>query len=346
MSTTKPQKSKVLFLLFLAFAMGATDAFLRWRRNYQSPSSVMARCLCLWQSEERAKADNLSALIDQLDSQYPADRWAAATSLSQAGCQQAVPFLIQAMADDRGTVRTCVMAQSLDMLSDTRAVPALIKALEHPSNEDLRVCASEALGRIGDTRAIGPLTEAFRANRVSFSALKALGQIGTPRAESFLKSIVQNSPRSSDVVIARDALKDIYIGKKRNDSHYLEVLISTTRGQGRRWIVELLARNGQIEAIEILAKLLADDNESAEIRGTAAAGLVLRGHDSFAALHKLTESQSSQTLSLVQSVIFQIETNTSTAKKTRRKDFNSFAELPGSGGIDDSVTNRTGSNNE
>jgi HEAT repeat protein len=330
MSTTKHQKSKVLFLLFLAFAMGAIDAFLRWRRNYQSPSSVMARCLCLWQSDETAKADNLPALIDQLDSQYPADRWAAATTLSRTGCQQAVPFLIQTMADDRGTVRTCVMAQSLGMLSDTRAVPALIKALDHPSNEDLRVCASEALGRIGDTRAIEPLIEAFRSNRVSFSVLKALGQIGTPRAESFLKSIVQNSPSSSNVAIARDALKDIDVGKKRNDSPYLQVLLSMARGQRRRWIVELLARNGQIEAIEILAKLLADNNESTEIRGTAAAGLVLRGHDSFAALYKLAESQSSQTRNLAQSVILQIETNTSTAKKARQKYFNSFAELPGS----------------
>ncbi len=102
MSATKYQKPKVLFLLFLAFAMGAADAFSRWRRNYQSPSSVMARCLCLWQSDEMAKPANLPALIDQLDSQYPADRWAAATILSQTGCQQAVPFLIQAMADDRG----------------------------------------------------------------------------------------------------------------------------------------------------------------------------------------------------------------------------------------------------
>ena len=275
----------------------------------------MARCLSLWQSDETSKAANLPALIDQLDSQYPADRWAAATTLSRTGCQQAVPFLIQAMADDRGTVRTCVMAQSLGILSDTRAVPALIKALNHPSNEDLRVCASKALGRIGDTRAIEPLIEAFRSNRVSFSALKALGQIGSPRVELFLTSIVQDSPRSMDVVMARDALKDIDISKRRNDSRYLQVLISTARGQRRRWIVELLAGNGQIEAIEILAKLLADDNESAEIRGTAAAGLVLRGHDSFAALHRLTESQSSQTRSLAKSAVLQIEMNTSTAKK-------------------------------
>ncbi len=346
MSTTKHQKSKVLFLLFLAFAMGATDAFFRWKRNYQSPSSVMARCLCLWQLDETPKAANLPTLIGQLGSRYPADRWAAATTLSHIGCQQAVPFLIQAMADDRGTVRTCVMAQSLGILSDTKAVPALIEALDHPSNEDLRVCASEALGRIGDTRAIGPLAEAFRANRVTFSALKALGQIGTPHAESFLKSIVQNSPRSSDVVMARDALKDIDIGKKRNDSHYLQALLRTARGQRRRWIVELLARNGQIEAIEILAKLLGDDNESAEIQGTAAAGLVLRGHDSFAALYKLAESQNRQTRSLSQAAVLWIETNTGTAKKSHQKYFNSFDELLGSDNIDNSVVNRIGPNNE
>ncbi len=336
----------MLFLLFLAFAMGATDAFLRWRRSYQSPSSVMARCLCLWQSDETAKADGLPALIDQLDSQYPADRWTAAATLSRAGYQQAVPFLIQAMADDYGTGRTCVMAQSLGILSDRRAVPALIKALGHPSNEDLRVCASEALGRIGDTRAIGPLIKAFRSNHVSFPALKALGQIGTPDAELFLKSIMQNSPRSSDVVIAQDALKDIDIVKRRNDGPYLQTLLSTARGQRRRWIVELLAQNVQIEAINILAKLLADDNESVEIRGTAAAGLVLRGHDSFAALHKLVGSQSSQTHSLAQSAILHIETNTSRTKKSGQNYFNSFAELSASDNLNYSIINAIGSTNE
>ncbi len=271
MNLTKHQKTNVLFVLFLALSIGAIDTFLHWRMNYQSPSSVMARCLCLWQPDQMAETNNLPSLIHQLDSPYPAERWTAATLLSRTGSRQAVPFLIRAMADDRGTVRTCIMAQSLGILSDSRAVPALIKALNHPSNEDLRVCAAVALGRIGDTRAIEPLIEGFRANHVSFSALKALGQIGSPHAEAFLNSIVQNSPRSIDVVIARDALQDINIGRKHNDSHYLQSLINTTRGQRRRWIVELLARNGQIEAIEILAKLLGDDSEGAEIRGIAAA---------------------------------------------------------------------------
>jgi HEAT repeat protein len=168
------------------------------------------------------------------------------------------------------------------------------------------------LGRIGDTRAIEPLIEGFRANHVSFSALQALGQIGSPHAEAFLKSIVQNSHRSTDVVIARKALKDINIGRQHNDSHYLQSLINTTRGQRRRWIVELLARNGQIEAIEILAKLLGDDSEDAEIRGIAAAGLVLRGHNSFTLLHKLAASQSRQTHDLAQAAIVRIGMNTTT----------------------------------
>ena len=92
--------------------------------------------------------------------------------------------------------------------------------------------------------------------------------------------------------------------------------------------------------------MLGDDNESTEIRGTAAAGLVLRGRDSVAALHKLAESQSSQTRSLAQSAIFYIETNTTTAKKSRQKYFNSFAELSGFDNIDDSITNAIGPNNE
>lgn len=301
------QKHKVFFLLFLAFAMGAIDAFLRWQTNYQSPQSAMKRYLTLWQPNQIPEDVDAALLVTQLKSRLPADRWAAALTLSRSGCQQAVPFLIEAMGDNQGTGRTCVMAQSLGMLSDKRAVPALIQALNHPSNEDLRVCASEALGRIGDTRATEPLIEAFKAERVSFSALKALGQIGGLEAELFLKSITQDASGSMQAVMARDALEDITIGIKRNDSHYLQTMLSTARGQRRRWIVELLAGNEQIEAIDILAKLLADESENAEIRGIAAAGLVLRRQDSVDLLHRFTVSKSRSTQYLAKAAITQIE---------------------------------------
>jgi HEAT repeat protein len=300
------QKPKIFFLLFLAFAMGAVDEFSRWRSNYQSPSSIMKRYLCLWQPNQMPEDGNMASLISQLDSQYPADRWAAAGALSRGGYQRAVPFLIQAMADDRGTVRTCVMAQSLGVLSDSRAVPALIETLNHPSNEDLRICTAEALGRIGDKRAIQPLIDAFQANRVRFAALRALGQIGGPYAESFLKSIAQNSSRSMDASTAKYTLEYINTGEKSDDSHYLQTQLSTAKGVTRRWIVELLARNGQVDAANMLATLLTDESEDAEIRGIAAAGLVLRGHDSLDILHRLAESRSSSTRYLAKAAIARI----------------------------------------
>jgi HEAT repeat protein len=312
------KKPEIFFLLFLAFAMGATDAFLRWRKNYQRPPLVMQRYLSLWQPNEFSGEENVTILISQLDFHIPSDRWAAAATLSRTGCQQAVPFLIEAMGDDRGTGRTCVMAQSLGMLSDRRAVPALIKALDHPSNEDLRVCASEALGRIGDIRATEPLIEAFNAERVSFSALKSLGQIGGSQAEGFLNSVAQNAPGSMEAVTARDALEDITIGTKRNDSHYLQTMLSTARGQRRRWIVELLAGNEHMEAVDILAKLLADENEDAEIRGIAAAGLVLRRRGSLDILHQFTVSQSRSTQHLANAAIAQIEIKTQETAKNQK----------------------------
>lgn len=307
MNSMNPKKSKAFFLLFLAFAMGFVDAFVSWRSNHQSPLSIMKQYLYLWQPNRIPEDDNVAFLVSQLYSHFPDDRWAAAKALSRGGCRQAVPFLIQAMADDRGTVRTCVMAQSLGVLSDSRAVPALIEALNHPSNEDLRICTAEALGRIGDKRAIQPLIDAFQTNRVCFAALRALGQIGGADAQLFLKSILQNSSRPMESSIAKDALECIDTGEKSEDSHYLQTQLSTANGATRRWIVKLLARNGQMEAIDILAKLLVDKNEDAEIRGIAAAGLVLRGHYSLDILYRLAANQSRSTQSLVKAAITRIE---------------------------------------
>jgi hypothetical protein len=56
------------------------------------------------------------------------------------------------------------------------------------------------------------------------------------------------------------------------------------------------------------------DSKDAEIRGIAAAGLVLRGHNSFTSLHKLAASQNRQTHDLAQAAIVRIEMNTTTAK--------------------------------
>lgn len=297
----------MFFLLFLAFAMGFAEAFVSWRSNHQSPLSIMKQYLYLWQPNQIPEDDNVAFLVSQLYSHSPPDRWAAAKALSRGGYRQAVPFLIQAMADDRGTVRTCVMAQSLGVLSDSRAVPALIKTLNHPSNEDLRVCTAEALGRIGDKRATQPLIDAFQTNRVRFAALRALGQIGGTDAQLFLKSILQNSSRPMESSIAKDALEYINTGEKSEDSHYLQTQLSTANGATRRWIVELLARNGQMDAIGMLAKLLADESEDSEIRGIAAAGLVLRGHDTLDILYRLTASPSRSTQYLAKAAITQIE---------------------------------------
>lgn len=142
------------------------------------------------QTDDYASGLPDSILIEQLNSPYSARRWTAASTLARRGNTSAVPMIVQAMEDSRGTVRTCVMAQALGDLGDTRAVPALMRALEHPANADLRVCAAEALGRLGDPRAVPALIRASRPNALGLFALDPLRRIGGDEVERFLQETV------------------------------------------------------------------------------------------------------------------------------------------------------------
>ncbi|MCZ6680943.1 MAG: HEAT repeat domain-containing protein, partial [Candidatus Poribacteria bacterium] len=159
------------------------------------------------QTEARLK------LLRQLRSRYAEKRWGAAKVIASWRDCASVPALIGAMQDDKGTQRTCQMAQALGQIGDPTAVPALAQALYHPNNVDLRVCATHALAEIGETDALAALLEKVTPPNRSGGdyeiAILAIGEIGLPQALPTLRTIAEQnaSPRIRE--LAESAIKQI-----------------------------------------------------------------------------------------------------------------------------------------
>lgn len=299
-----------LGFLVLALAFATTETLVSRQYRRQDPRTVMGRYQRLWRSSQTIDYGHCTPqeeiLIRQLASSEPLDRWNAAKELSSRGAQHAVPWIILAMQDDRGTRRTCVMAQALGGLQDARSVPALIEALNHPTNEDLRYCAAKALGQIGDERGVQALVDAYESEQLSLAALTPIAQIGGIQAERFIQKIEQAGDGPLERSIASRGRRMMDARKQQNNSDLLNELLKTAHGEERRWLVDLMARNGQPDAVPFLAQLIADDAEDADIRGCAAAGLVLIGKSALEVLSDLKNGNSEAAANIASAIAIRI----------------------------------------
>ncbi len=122
----------------------------------------------------------------------PSERWQAIEILGEIGDRRAVPALLRALADRRGTVRPCLAAQSLGRLQDPQAIDALIEAARQRRNEDLRVCAIRSLGLLRARRAVPVLADAVRRGESLATAADALARIGTLEGMEAVAAGAQN----------------------------------------------------------------------------------------------------------------------------------------------------------
>lgn len=120
-----------------------------------------------------------AGLLDLAATGAPHERWQAIEILGELGDVRAVPALLQALSDPRGTVRPCLAAQSLGRLGDPRALDALIEAAGQGGNEDLRLCAIKSLGLLRAERAVPVLVARVREGDMLVAAAQALARIGT-----------------------------------------------------------------------------------------------------------------------------------------------------------------------
>jgi len=183
------------------------------------------------------------ALLAQLYSNEPPERWVAAKKLASWREPSALWPLVAAMTDDAGTRRTCVISQALGKLENPAAVPALIQAAQHRSNVDLRVCATHSLGQIGDESAVAFL-ETRSLDRSANQgdrgvAISALGEIGSPRALPALQEIASSEPRPILRSLAASAIRQIELLQGDAETNLLAAL-----GDNSDWIQDdrILAR--------------------------------------------------------------------------------------------------------
>ncbi len=108
----------------------------------------------------------------------PTGRLAALDVVARARPLEAVPWLIERLADSSADARSRA-AHALGAIADPRAVPCLLQALED-TEWPVRAMAVKALGRIGEARTIPVLKRAMgdRAWWVRSNAAHALGAFG------------------------------------------------------------------------------------------------------------------------------------------------------------------------
>jgi HEAT repeat protein len=161
-----------------------------------------------------------AGLVETVVDGAPHERWRAIEILGEFGDARAVPALLGALADPRGTlalrtylmgwkayfrlteVRPCLAAQSLGRLGDPRAVDALIAAAGQRENEDLRLCAIKSLGLLRAERAVPVLADAVHRGEMLVAASHALARIATPEGAEAVVSAARDPVRAPWVVDA------------------------------------------------------------------------------------------------------------------------------------------------
>lgn len=133
----------------------------------------------------------IQPLIAVLDDPHEKVRWDAAIALEKFG-EQAFPFLMDALYDDRASVRVGA-ANALAWLMDARAIVSLTEALKDV-NPQVRQRAGFALGWIKDPRAVDALVGALsdEDEEVRMQAAAALGWIRDNRAIEPLTRLIED----------------------------------------------------------------------------------------------------------------------------------------------------------
>jgi HEAT repeat protein len=247
-----------------------------------------------------------AGLVETVANGAPHERWRAIEILGEFGDARAVPALLEALADPRGTLRPCLAAQSLGRLGDPRAVDALIAAAGQRENEDLRLCAIKSLGLLRAERAVPVLADAVHRGEMLVAASHALARIATPEGARAVVEAARDPERAPWVVDplgefglpsveaelrrlmgARDAGAWTQRGarealwKLRVLSHgdrersLVRVLGSGAPAERRAWAAWRLGDEGFRSSADALAEALGDPSE--QVRLAAAAALLRLG---------------------------------------------------------------------
>lgn len=206
--------------------------------------------------------------------------WLAARGLRDTGDQ------IAASMTDSGTRRPCQLAHSLGKLGDDQWIDELLVAATQPSNADLRACAAIALTDIASKRAVDALLEITREDPTRTFAVRALGEIGDPRAIDHLRWLEARASTAGQRLTAENALERVETLAQPDPIPALlqRVQQSATRRSIDEWALRHVARYADPRGIEPLSRLFVEPSRTRRTRELLAAVLLAHGDDGRVAL--------------------------------------------------------------
>jgi HEAT repeat protein len=200
---------------------------------------------------ELGDARAVEPLIAALNDKNEFVRWRAITALGQLEDAHAVEPLIAALGDKNIYVRLRAyveseVAKALGQLGNNAVVP-LIAALRD-KDRSVRWTAAKALGQLGDPRAVEPLI-ATLSDRWNIPIVAwALGQLGDTRAVEPLIAVLEHEDDEGVRWAVVEALRRL------GDSHAVEPLITALGSEGwkRERATEILGQLRDTRAVEPL----------------------------------------------------------------------------------------------
>ncbi len=180
-------RRKVIWVLWRVGARQAVEPLIACLRD----EDRKVRGYAAWALGRLGDARAIQPLIAALDDDHEKVRWDAAIALEKFG-EQAIPALMEALADERLQVRVGA-ANALGWLMDARAIRSLAAALKDES-APVRQRAAFALGWIRDTQAVDALVAALgdESDEVRMQAAAALGWIRDNRAIEPLTRLIED----------------------------------------------------------------------------------------------------------------------------------------------------------
>ncbi len=202
----------------------------------------------------------------------------------------------------RNSYTVCTAIAKVVELDDGSAIEKLIALLDKPGHSRARVnCrAAWALGELGAQRAVPPLCEALRNRdpnlrgfRFECSAIRALGKLGGPQAETCIRGFIDHGDEyvmmsvieamaALDTPSARDSLAGLldnsdskirrnaaFVLAKRGDSRALPILLDVAQhDRGLRYdAAQLLCDLPATDVWDAAVPIIADQTANPELRG-------------------------------------------------------------------------------
>ncbi len=216
------------------------------------------------------------ALITELD-RGRISRELVLDALSHTGDQRALVPVLDLLSDNDPTVRLHAMRALRPMLARGSMAADVLVDMLGDRNLEIQVLAAEYLGIMGANVAVPALSnlaEASQKKRLRHAAVRALGEIGDPRANSVLVGILRDGPASLHMAAA-NAL--IYIHMESQDDSAKRALLDLAGAQTTVARVAVIRALGGVlrekpdgEARALLEKLARRDRLTVSLAAIAA----------------------------------------------------------------------------